>query len=237
MGIYDEEVPSVFQKYRVLIVCGILTVIALPVWSVKGRFEASRGRQDHKMVMIDLPPLSSVVPPPPLPSQLPPPPMETEQRMIAQEAVASVESKPDDAPAGPLPAVATSLEGTGPDAFGLQRGSSYFGGVTEKTESRNNSSRWGWYASQVQSAITQALQNNQNTRLASFRIEARIWSDQTGRITRANLTGSTGNRALDQTITNEVLAGLILQEPPPEGMPMPIVLRLTARQSNMALSR
>jgi hypothetical protein len=30
--------------------------------------------------------------------------------------------------------------------------------------------------------------------------------------------------------------GLILQEPPPDGMPMPIMLRLTARRPNMALS-
>ena len=190
------------------------------------------------MVMVDLPPPPSVVPPPPPPSQLPPPPMESEQRMIAQEPMAPVESKPDETPAGPLPAVATSLEGTGPDSFGLRKGNSFFGGVTEKTESRSsNSSRWGWYANQVQNTISQALQNNHRTRTADFRIDARIWSDRTGRITRAQIARSTGNAVLDKAIANDVLAGLILQESPPEGMPMPIVLRLTARRSQVSLSR
>ena len=237
MGVYDEEVPSWFQKYRVLVVCGILAAIAIAVWFAKGSFDVSRARQDQKMVMIDLPPPPSVAPPPPPPSQLPPPPMESEQRMIAQEPIAAAESKPDETPAGPAPAVATSLEGTGPDSFGLRKGNSFFGGGTEKTESRSNSSRWGWYANQVQSTISQALQNNNTTRTADFRIDARIWSDRAGRITRAQIVRSTGNAAMDKAIANDVLAGLILQEPPPDGMPMPIVLRLTARHTQATLSR
>lgn len=237
MGIYDEEVPSFFQKYRVLVVCGILTAIALVVWFAKGKFETSRSRYDQNTVMVDLPPPPSVMPPPPPPSQLPPPPMENEERMIAQEPMAAAESKPDDTPAGPAPAVATALEGTGSDGFGLRVGKTIFNPGNGKTENNSNSSRWGWYANQVQSAISQAMQSNNHTRTADFRVDARIWSDRTGRITRARLAGSTGDVKLDQAITNEVLAGLILQEPPPDGMPMPIILRLTARHSTAALSR
>jgi hypothetical protein len=103
--------------------------------------------------------------------------------------------------------------------------------------SHGSSSRWGWYANQVQGTISQALQGDANTRTADFRIVVQIWSDRAGRITRARLAGSTGSVALDKAITNEVLGGLILQEPPPDGMPMPIVLRLTARHSQAALSR
>jgi outer membrane biosynthesis protein TonB len=237
MGIYDEEVPSVFHKYRVLIVCGILTAIAIAVWFAKGRFEIARASQERKMVMVDLPPPPSAVPPPP-PSQLPPPPpMETEQRMVTQDPVAEAESKPDDTPAGPAPAVATALEGTGADGFGLRVGKTIFNPGSGKTESNNSNSRWGWYASQVQSVISQALQNNKDTRYADFRVEARIWADPTGKITRARIAKSTGNAAVDNALTNAVLTGLILQEAPPAGMPMPIVLRLTARPSNMAISR
>jgi hypothetical protein len=238
MGIYDEEAPSFLQRYRVLVVCGILTALAIVVWFAKGSFDLSRARQNQNMVMVDLPPPpSSMVPLPPPPSQLPPPPMENEQRMITQDPVAAVDSKPDDTPSGPAPAVATALEGNGPDGFGLRVGKTIFNPGNGKTESNNNSSRWGWYANQVQGAISQAMQSNNHTRTADFRVDARIWSDRNGRITRARLAGSTGDVKLDQAITNEVLAGLILQEPPPDGMPMPIILRLTARHSNAVLSR
>lgn len=238
MGIYDEEAPSSLHQYRVLIVCGILAAIAIAVWFAKGRFDTSRTRPDQKLVMVDLPAPAPVAPPPPPANKLPPPPpMETEQKMIAQEPVNAVESKPDETPASALPAVGTSLVGNGSDGFGLRAGKSFFGGVTGKTENHDSNSRWGWYANQVQNAIAQALQRNTHTRIADFRSVVQIWADRTGRITRAQIAGSTGNGALDTAITTEVLVGHILQEPPPEGMPMPIVLRLTARHSQVALSR
>ena len=166
--------------------------------------------------------------------------------MIEQIPVIGMETKPDEASkaaptASESPGLGTSIQGNGgPDAFGLQAGGSGFGivGGTGKAGSHGGSnSRWGWYASQVQTTISEALQNNGHTRNADFHVVARIWSDRTGRITRARLAGSTGDGALDGALTNEVLVGLALQEPPPDGMPMPIVLRLTARRSQMALSR
>ena len=193
------------------------------------------------MVMIDLPP--PLPPPTPPPSQAPPPPKESEQKMIEQETVNETESKPDqtakaEAPVNESPALGTSIQGNGPpDGFGLRGGGNSFGGGTGKTTTHVKNSRWGWYANQVQSAVSQALQNNKNIRTADFRIDARIWCDRNGRITRAHIAGSSGSAALDNAITNEVLVGLVLQEPPPDGMPMPIVLRLTARHSTMALSR
>ena len=240
MGIFDEEEPSVFQKYGLIIGFSVVSAIAVALWFGRRQFEGtSRPRQEQNMILVNLPP--APLPPPPAPSQLPPP-TESEQKMIAQEPVNAMESKPDEASkAQPSPsdspALGTSIQGDGPpDGFGLQGGNS-FGGGTGKTVSRGSGSRWGWYASRVQSTISQALQSNHNTRDADFRMVVRIWSDRTGRITRARMAGSTGNEALDNAITNQVLGVLVLQEPPPDGMPMPIVLRLTARHSSVALSR
>ena len=42
--------------------------------------------------------------------------------------------------------------------------------------------------------------------------------------------GRRGCHALDDAIKNGVLTGLQLQEPPPAGMKLPIVLRLTAQR-------
>jgi len=93
-------------------------------------------------------------------------------------------------------------------------------------------SPFGWYATQVQATIGDALRKNSHTRSASYSVKVRVWPDLTGRITRAQLVGSTGDPAVDQAIKNEVLTGLSLQEPPPTGMPLPIVMRFNARRTN-----
>jgi periplasmic protein TonB len=93
------------------------------------------------------------------------------------------------------------------------------------------STRFGLYAAQVQSGIKEALLQNSKARSASISgVVTRIWIDNAGRITRAQLVGTLGDPSLDSAITNEVLTGLQLQEPPPADMPMPIVLRVTTHR-------
>lgn len=235
MKFYEEE-PSFFQKHRLILAGIIVTVIAGAVWSAQKLFQrTSQSRPEQRMVMVSLPPTSHLPPPP---VQAPPPPTELEQKMIMQDPVNAMEFKSDETPsvapaADETPGVGTSIQGDGPaDAFGL-RGRNSFGNFvgSAKTEQRTTGTRWGWYAGQVQQAISRALQDHKSTRTADFRVEAKIWADQAGRITRARLDGSTGNVALDKAIADDVLTGLVLQESPPDGMPMPIVLRLTARRA------
>ena len=89
-------------------------------------------------------------------------------------------------------------------------------------------SRFGSYEAQAQSTVEQALlQNNKTSTALIVGVLVRIWIDNTGRVTRAQLPVSTANPLLDSAITNEVLTGLQLKEPPPSDMPMPIVLRVT----------
>ena len=49
----------------------------------------------------------------------------------------------------------------------------------------------------------------------------------TGRVTRAVIEKTTGDSKLDEAV-RATLTNLQLQEPPPAGMPMPIVLHLKA---------
>ncbi len=126
------------------------------------------------------------------------------------------------------PPLGTGIKGDGPDSFGLsdKAGNGRIGG------NNGNGSKWGWYASQVQSRIQQALQQNRKTRTASLSVKVLVWPDASGRIGRAQIAGTTGDAALDGALRDEVLTGLQLQEPPPPGMPAPIVLRVTARRPN-----
>ena len=178
----------------------------------------------------------NIVPPPPPP---PPPPM-PEQKMIEQPKMAEPEfkeekpvEKPKDEPVkeakneeppGPL-SLDAKADGPG-DLFNLgsKPGGSPYGG------DGGGGSRWGWYASIVQSQIESALRANRRTRSSVMQVQIRIWADGSGRVSRVQLVSSTGDTDLDAAIQNDVLGSLTLREPPPKDMPMPLVTRVTARR-------
>jgi len=148
-----------------------------------------------------------------------------------EEPKAAPKPEPAKAPEDPAP-LGTGLKGDGPGLPGLGTGPGSGGGLLGSGDGNRGGSRFGWYAGQVQQKIADGLRKNPRTKNANLRVEVRVWPDATGRITRAQLAGSTGDAALDDAIQNGVLTGLQLQEPPPAGMRLPIVLRLTARRPN-----
>ena len=151
--------------------------------------------------------------------------------MVEQTPINEPEPKPDETPKDEPPPLGTAIQGNGPpDGFGLSgSGNGMIGGNGNGRGSGRGGSKFGWYAGQVQTRIAEALRKNGRTRSADLSIEVRIWADSNGRISRVS-AGSTGDAGLDNAIRNEVLTGLQLQESPPQDMPMPIVLRLTARR-------
>jgi protein TonB len=132
-------------------------------------------------------------------------------------------TKPADEPLG------TAIGGGDGSGLGLGGGG---GGRGMIGGGGKGGSRWGWYAGQVQNRLADALRQHPLTKRAGFTNIIKIWSDTTGRITRVKLSGSTGDSKVDAAIENEIFNGLVLTEPPPDDMPMPINLRLTARKSN-----
>jgi outer membrane biosynthesis protein TonB len=212
---------------------GIVGIAAVAAVIFVGQSLFKRGgpaqKKTPEVTMIKIVPPATPPPPPPPP---PPQPRIQEQKMIEQTPIENEEPKPEEAPAPAAPSLGTNIQGTGgPDAFGLSGNSrgTVLGG---SGGARSAASRWGWYAGRVQNTVSDALRKNERTREASFRVEVRVWADLTGRIARAQLAGSTGDTALDEAIQRDVLMGLQLAEPPPDGMPMPIVMRLTARRPN-----
>jgi hypothetical protein len=149
---------------------------------------------------------------------------------MEEQPVVEEEAPPEPEAAEAPPPIGTNIVGDGPpDGFGLgkaKRGSGY-GGV-RRLGGGGAGSKWGYYAVQVQNSISAAMRRNKKTRSATLAVTARIWADETGRVTRATLSGSSGDPAVDSALRNEVLVGLQLESPPPSGMKMPINLRLTA---------
>lgn len=226
----EAEERGFLQRYGFAL--GIVGIAAVVLVVFVGQSLFQRGpapRRAPEVVTVKLQPLPTPPPPPP------PPPEQrlVQEKMIEQQMVEEQEPKPDAAPPA-SDEIGTNLKGDGPgDGFGLSgNGNAGFALGGRGDGARGPANRWGAYAGQVQSAIGEALRRHPRTRDANFRIVVRIWPDAAGRVTRAQLAGSTGDTAVDAAIQNDVLTGLQLQEPPPEGMPFPIVMRLTARRPN-----
>jgi periplasmic protein TonB len=213
----EQQPQSFFKRFRIAII--VTAVVLIGVIALAKIASSSGGSSKRDTIT-----LVSVAPPPPPPVVTPPPPppqqeeQKMEQPMIKEEA-------PKEAPPKDEPPLGTGIKGDGAgDNFGLGSGSGTgrIGG--------GDGSKWGWYASQVQTRIQQAIQQNRKTRTASMSVKVRVWPDTSGRISRAQLADSTGDPSLDNALRDEVLTGLQLQQPPPAGMPAPITLRVTARR-------
>jgi outer membrane biosynthesis protein TonB len=223
--------PTFFQRFGFLIGIAVVAVIVGLLFYGKEFFgEKKKPRKPKEFnvtrVLVPVP-----TPPPPPPPPKPPEIKQVEDKMVEQAPVDDQVEKPDEPPPQASPDVGTGIVGDGPgDGFGLSgRGSGMIGGGGPR---KGGGGKWGWYASQVQGTIAEQLKRHPKTRKAEFRVDVRIWPDASGRISRAKLMGSTGDSSIDAAIADEILDGMQLKEPPPPGMPSPIVLRFTARRPN-----
>jgi periplasmic protein TonB len=215
----DEEVKG-WRKYRPMIIVAVLSVggfIAAQRMLSKGA-EGPVAQQEVQTFKI----LAAPPPPPPPP---PPPEAPKETAMVKE-----IEEEPEDS--DPTPAIATALKGpAGGPNMGLKTGST---GSSFAQRSAISAERLKWknYSAQAANRIESALRMHPRTKTARLSMEVRVWPDSTGRITRVTLGGSTGDSALDAAIRDEVLTNLQLSQPPPEGMPTPIILRVTGKRPN-----
>src|SRR5499427_4616639 len=217
---FDDEPQQTpqnfFKRFRIAIIVVAIVIAGIVVVAKL----ASSGRSSRHDTLT----LVSIAPPPPPPPVMTPPPAPPEEQQKIEEPMIKEEA-PKEAPPKDEPPLGTGIKGPGGDNFGLGSGSG-----NGRIGGNGDGSKWGWYASQVQSRIQQALQQNRKTRTASMSVNVRVWADPNGRISRAQLAGSTGDPSLDNALRDEVLTGLQLPEPPPAGMPAPITLRVTARR-------
>jgi periplasmic protein TonB len=231
----DEQELGFYRRYRYLIWFGFVILLVAPITLIIRTLSTKETSKAAPITFVRLlPPVST--PTPPAPQSTPRP----QEQMVEQKQMVEPETKPlhaDDKPkedskkqVPPGPLGVDAKGGGQSDAFGLvgrQGGNGLLNG------GGGGGTRFGWYATEVQSRIEEALRQNNRTRTASIAgIRIRIWADTTARVTRAQLVGTTGDSALDNAITNEVLTGLQLKEPPPSDMPMPIVLRVTAHRAS-----
>lgn len=232
----EDEEPGFLRKFGVWIVVGLVLVGGAGAWlALRGESKPKPRVAQTRMVEL-MPVVPPPPPPPPPPPQEPPPeqPPEVEDQPDFQPEEAPTEAPPaEEPPAADEAPLGTSIVGDGPgDGFGLAAGGG-MGVIGGKGKGGGSGgTKFGWYAGQVQSRVSDALRKHPKTRSAQLVVTVRIWADSTGRVTRAAVSDSSGDPTLDRTLQNEILTGLRLQSPPPEDMPMPIVMRISARRPN-----
>ena len=91
-------------------------------------------------------------------------------------------------------------------------------------------SKFGFYAGQVKGRLLDALRENKKTRSAVMDVQVRVWLDESGHVSKVALSKSTGNPSLDEALKTEVFNEISMGEPPPQGMPMPIVMHFSAKR-------
>jgi hypothetical protein len=234
---YDlEENRSFLRRHRgVIVVFSIVvlgTGVVLAAMALSKRNQRTIVREDIVMLNLPLPTPPPTPRPQPTPLPQPTPPDEPEQHQMLEQQPVQEEKKseaprekPLDAPA-PLGTGITG-PGGGPDlglGSGLGGGGGYGGGA-------GGGSKYGWYASEVQDRIADAVRNDPRMRRGAMNVIVRIWPDATGRIIKATVS-SGGNNTLESTVQDSILTGLKLPEPPPADMPLPIVMRLEVQQSH-----
>jgi len=219
-----------WEKHRTGVAVGAIVLVLIIIGVVVKVAMGSKTpppRKIEPIMAIKLPPPPPT--PPPTPPPPTPPPEPPKEKMIEQEPVKE-EPKPEPPKAPEPPALGSAIKGAGDDGFGLSGNGGGFGNGSGI--GGGSRSKWGWYASAVQSSVMSALRGHKLVRTAEMTVTVRVWVDSTGRVVRSTLSGSSGRADVDSALKNEVLTGLQLQSAPPEGMPMPIVMRITAKRPN-----
>jgi protein TonB len=182
------------------------------------------------------PPKISLIPTTPPP---PPPPPKEEKRPEPPKEQKEVKtpSPPKEAPPAPA-APALKMEGPAGDSpGGLQAGAvtndgvgslggTPGGGGGEPTPRGINP--FDSYATQIQSQLQRFLKQQKELRQVPYRIEVRLWVTRDGHLSRHELVGSTGDTDTDAALRAAMTNLGQFTQGPPEHMPQPIRLRLSA---------
>jgi hypothetical protein len=177
----------------------------------------------------------------------PPPPPPVQQPKEVEPVRTRVDLKPTDfvppeashAPAGGGGRLSLAAEGQGAgDAFNLAgnpggKGLLSGGGLGDGSGDGEGvggggpGERYGWYYTQVSEQLEVLLRRSKALTALSARLEVRVWVDANRRIKVEPLKPEQDPRVLDAL---HALDGATVRDLPPEGTPIPMILRISARR-------
>lgn len=212
---------------RIAIVAGLLLILYGIGLGLKGLFSS---HAPHKKPVTNIKILPDTPPPPP-----PPPKESPREQPKEQPKEMKVEPpKPQEAP--PVPAEALKMEGaagdgSSPFAAGTVNNDYKGGDVGTKIGGRKSAYQFAFYTDQIKTLIEETLAKDKQLANGQYRVVIRIWLKPDGRIEKIELGSSSGDAATDELIKAVLATMPPLSERPPEDMPQPVKLRITAKNA------
>ena len=201
---------------RSLIPLLILAVLLLLGYGLKSLFS---GHSQPKRQITTIKLLPDTPPPPP-----PPPPKE-QPKVQPKETQKAPEPKPQDTP----PAETLKMEGAagdGPSPFQAGAVSKDFNGMIGS----DGGSKYSWYAGVIKSEIQKAIQRNKALTDGQYKIVVSVWIKPNGDIERLTVLQSDATPEIEQALKAALDTLQSMRQIPPEGMPQPVKLRITAKK-------
>lgn len=203
----------------VIIGVGLVLLLVLGIYLFRDIFQKpiSTKKQVQQITVLQPPP----PPPPPPPEQKPPEPEVKEEKI---ETPDEPEPEPDQAEEPP-PGDNLGVDaegGAGSDSFGLvgkKGGRGLVGGGGNAIV---------YYGQQIQRQISESLQRNLSDKVKSqkFSAVASLWIAPDGRVTRAELSGSSNHSDIDDALKSALAMLKVTFKAPPDNMPQPVKIRI-----------
>jgi periplasmic protein TonB len=218
--------PSAARVWLTRIVI-VLLLLALLVAIGYGFKKLFSGGQPHKKQITTVKLLPDTPPPPP-----PPPPKEPPKE-TPKEQPKEAPKEPEPKPAETPPAEALKMEGAagdGPSPFQSGAVNNEYKGGAVATIGSDGGVKFRWYAGLVKTQIERAIERDKKLTQGQYKIVVSVWLKPNGQFERLSVDQSDTTPEIEQGIREALNDLPAMQESPPESMPMPIRLRISAKK-------
>jgi protein TonB len=217
----SESQSGVWLK-RIAITLVVLLVLGGIGYGIK---QLMAGGVTHKKQVTTIKLIPDTPPPPPPPPKEPP----KEQVKEQPKEIKVEQPKPVETP----PAEQLKMEGPagdGPSAFAAGPVSNDYKGGEVKTIGSDGGAKFNWYAGVLKNQIQDALEKDKKLKESQYRLIVSVWLKPNGDIEKLEWSGSDAEPDIQQAVKLALENMPPMRELPPEGMPQPIKLRITARK-------
>lgn len=209
-----------------------ISLLAIKITSMLSEDSHGRKRRIQMMTLLKPPP------PPKIKEKPPEPKVEKKQEIIeAEKPEPEPEPMKEEARDEPPPGEELGLDaeaGSGADGFGLRSnkgGRSLIGGEYSKGEGELMR-KYAWYTrilqDELRKKVNQYLEQNGGTPEGDVKAIVQIKLDEYGTILDFSVKGSSGDAKMDKAVAESFKMAKI-SEPPPEGMPRTIKLKISSK--------
>lgn len=225
-AIADEGQVSATRLWttRILIALLLLALLVGIGYGIKKMFS---GGATHKKQITTVKLLPDTPPPPP-----PPPPKEPPKE-TPKEQPKEAPKEPVAKPAETPPAENLKMEGAagdGPSPFQAGAVNNEYKGGAVATIGSDGGVKFRWYAGLVKSQIEHAIERDKKLTQGQYKIVVSVWLKPNGQFERLSVEQSDSTPEIEQGIREALNDLPAMQETPPDNMPMPIRLRISAKK-------